>query len=107
MHVVDFSLVFDDGAVELLLLRTKLQLQLPVFFLLPPHVCIISTATATTSDLLSVHDLCQLVHRLIDRKKPREKRKINNVANLTQREFDLFICSKENVMVYLCFESSL
>lgn len=64
LHFVDLSLVFDDAAVELLLLRPQLQLQLPVLFLLSPHVCVVAAAIASTTNFLPVHDLCQLIDSL-------------------------------------------
>lgn len=64
LHFIDLSLVFDDGAVEFFLLRPQLQLQLPVLLLLPPHVSVVATATASTTNLLPVHNLRQLVDGL-------------------------------------------
>lgn len=64
LHLVDLPLVLDDGAVELLLLRPQLQLQLPVLLLLPPHVRVVAPATPAAAVHLPVHDLCQLVDGL-------------------------------------------
>lgn len=65
LHFVDLSLVLDDGAVEFFLLRPQFQLQLPVLFLLPPHVsAAVTAATASTTELRPVHDLFQLIDGL-------------------------------------------
>lgn len=65
LHFIDLPLVFNNGAVQLFLLRPQLQLQLPVFLLLSPHVCVVTTATASATHLLPVHDLCQLIDSLV------------------------------------------
>lgn len=64
LHFVDLFLVFDDGTVELFLLRPQLELQLPVLLLLSPHVGVVAAATASAADLLPVHNLRQLIDRL-------------------------------------------
>lgn len=64
LHFVDLLLIFDDGAVQLFLLRPELKLQLPVLLLLSPHVCVVTTAAASATHFLPVHDLCQLIDGL-------------------------------------------
>ena len=64
LRVVDLALVLDDGAVQLLLLRPQLQLQLPVLLLLATQLCVVAAATAHAPQLLPVHDLRQLVDGL-------------------------------------------
>lgn len=64
LHVIDLSLVLDDGRVEFLLLRSQLQLQLPILLLLPAYVSVVAAPTACGTYLLPVHDLRQLVHSL-------------------------------------------
>lgn len=66
LHVIDLSLVLDDGGVEFLLLWPQLQLQLPVLLLLPAHVQRVVAVVTGTQRLPAVHDLGQLVDRLVD-----------------------------------------
>lgn len=63
LHIRQLSLVLDDGAVELLLLRPQLQLQLPVLLLLPVHLGV-NGPVASSHRVPSVHDLGQLVDGL-------------------------------------------
>ncbi len=63
LHLRHLSLVFDDGAVEFLLLRSQLQLQLPVLLLLSVHL-VVGASVASTHRLPPVHHLGQLVDSL-------------------------------------------
>lgn len=63
LHIRQLSLVFDDGAVEFLLLCSQLQLQLPVLLLLPVHLGV-DAPMASPHRLPPVHHLSQLVDGL-------------------------------------------
>lgn len=63
LHFCQLSLVFDDGAVEFLLLCSQLQLQLPVLLLLPVYLGA-SAPVAPPHCLPPLHHLSQLVDGL-------------------------------------------
>ncbi len=55
LHLCHLSLVFDDGAVEFLLLGSQLLLQFPVLHLLPVHLGVV--ASVASSGIPPVHHL--------------------------------------------------
>lgn len=65
LHLVQLLLVFNGHVVELLLLLVELQLELAVLLLLLPQVGGAALLLLVELHVLAVHDLCQLVHRLI------------------------------------------
>ena len=73
LHLRHLSLVFDDGAVQLLLLGSQLQLQLPVLLLLPVHLGA-GASVASPHRLPPVHHLSQLVDSLGGGKKKKKHR---------------------------------
>lgn len=99
LHLRQLLLVFDDGAVEFLLLRSQLQLQLPVLLLLPVNLGV-DASVASPHRLPSVHHLRQLVDSLKAKKHNilelyRDLFKINMNLVYTQGSLREYQCCSE------------
>lgn len=65
LHLTQLLLVLDGHVVKLLLLLVKFKLKLAVLLLLLPQVGGAALLLLVKLHVLAVHDLCQLVHRLM------------------------------------------